>query len=51
MVVYAIFLFVLATLLKISFLSTMGLIFFFIGAAFSLSGALGHPVGGRKYWY
>jgi len=51
MVVYGMFLFVLAALLKISFLSTMGLIFLITGVAFSLSGELGHPVGGRRYWY
>jgi hypothetical protein len=44
-------LFVLSTQLKMSFFSTTGLIFFVIGVDFSLSGALGHPVGGRRYWY
>jgi hypothetical protein len=50
-VVYAMFLFLLAAQLKMSLLSTTGFIFFVIGVAFSLSGALGHPVGGHKYWY
>ena len=51
MILYGMFLLVLATLLNISFLSTIGLIFFIIGIAFSLSRGLGHPVAGRRYWY
>jgi len=51
MIVYAMFLLILATLLNLSFLSTIGFIFLITGVVFSISGAIGHPVGGRKYWY
>ena len=51
MVAFGLFLLVLAILLKISFLSTIGLIFMIIGGVFSFSGYLGHPVGGHRYWY
>jgi hypothetical protein len=51
MIVFGMFLFVLAILLKINFLSTMGLIFLIVGGVFSISGYLGHPVGGHRYWY
>jgi hypothetical protein len=27
------------------------LYFLITGVVFSISGAIGHPVGGRKYWY
>ena len=51
MIVFGMFLFVLAILLKINFLSTMGLIFLIVGGVFSISGYLGHSVGGHRYWY
>jgi hypothetical protein len=51
MVMYGLFLFVLANLLKMSFLSWLGFIFVIIGGGFSLSGYFGHPVGGRRNWY
>jgi hypothetical protein len=50
-VAYAMFLFFLAYQLNMGFLSTVGLIFFLAGVALSVSGALGHSVGGHKYWY
>jgi hypothetical protein len=46
-----VFLSVLAILLKINFLSTMGLIFLIVGGVFSILGYLGHPVGGHRYWH
>jgi hypothetical protein len=51
MVMYGLFLFVLANLLKMSFLSWLGFIFVIIGGVFSISGYFGHPVGGRRNWY
>ena len=51
MVIYGLFLFVLANLLKMSFLSWLGFIFVIIGGVFSISGYFGHPVGGRRNWY
>jgi hypothetical protein len=51
MIAYAMFLFLLSPQLKMSLLSTTGFVFFVLGVAFSLSGALSHPVGGHKYWY
>jgi hypothetical protein len=51
MIAYAMFLFLLSPQLKMSLLSTTGFVFFVLGVAFSLSAALGHPVGGHKYWY
>ena len=51
MVIYGLFLFVLANLLKMSFLSWLGLFFVIIGGVFSISGYFGHPMGGRRNWY
>ena len=51
MVIYGLFLFVLANLLNMSFLSWLGFIFVIIGGVFSISGYFGHPVGGHRNWY
>jgi hypothetical protein len=51
MIVFGLLLLGLATLLEISFLRGTGLIFVIIGAFLSIAGYVGHPVGGRRYWY
>jgi hypothetical protein len=51
MIVFGMFLLVLAIPLKIEFLSTVGLIFLVVGGVLSILGYLGRPVGGRRYWY
>jgi hypothetical protein len=51
MIVFGVLLMVLAVPLKVSFLSTIGLIFMIIGGVLSISGYAGHPVGGRRYWF
>jgi hypothetical protein len=51
MIVFGMFLLVLAIPLKIEFLSTVGLISLIVGGVLSILGYLGHPVGGRRYWY
>ena len=51
MIVFGMFLLVLAIPLQIEFLSTVGLIFLIIGGVLSILGYLGRPVGGRRYWY
>lgn len=42
---------VLGYLLGIGVLTTIGIILAVIGAVLLVVGALGHPVGGRRYWY
>jgi hypothetical protein len=37
--------------LKIQILWTIGIILLVIGAVLWLLGAVGRPVGGRRYWY
>lgn len=32
-------------------LNTIGIILVVLGAALWVAGAVGHPVGGRQYWY
>ena len=47
----AIILIVLGSLLGISILTTLGSILLVIGVILLILGAVGHPLGGRKYWY
>jgi hypothetical protein len=51
MIVLGIILLVLGSLLGISILTTLGTILLVIGVVLLILGAVGHPLGGRKYWY
>jgi hypothetical protein len=51
MIVLGVILLVLGFVLHISILWTIGLIVLIIGVVFFVLGALGHAVGGRRYWY
>jgi hypothetical protein len=51
MLVIGIICLVLGYLLGISILTTIGIILAVIGGILLVAGALGHPVGGRRYWY
>lgn len=51
MVVLGLILIVVGWLLPIPLLVTIGLILLVIGVILILLGAVGHPVGGRAYWY
>ena len=51
MIVFGVILLLLAVFLKISILSTIGLIVLIIGFVFLALGQFGHAVGGRRYWY
>jgi fatty acid desaturase len=51
MLVGGLILFLLGYFLHVSILVTIGIILLIIGAVLLLVGALGHPVGGRRYWY
>jgi len=51
MIVFGVILLLLAVFLKISILSTIGLIVLIIGFVFLVLGQFGHAVGGRRYWY
>jgi hypothetical protein len=42
---------ILGFVLKIQILWTIGIILLVIGAVLWLLGAVGRPVGGRRYWY
>jgi hypothetical protein len=51
MIVLGAILLILGFVLKISILWTIGIILLVIGAVLWLLGAVGRPVGGRRYWY
>jgi hypothetical protein len=51
MIVLGIILLILGAVLNISILYTIGIILIVIGAVLFLLGAIGRPLGGRKYWY
>jgi uncharacterized membrane protein HdeD (DUF308 family) len=51
MVILGIILLVLGIVLSIPILETIGIILLVIGAVLWLLGAVGRPVGGRRYWY
>lgn len=51
MIVLGIILLVAGYLLGISILWTLGIILVVVGALLALLGAIGHPVGGRRYYY
>lgn len=42
---------ILGWLFGIGLLFVLGIILLVVGAVLSVSGAGGHPVGGRRYWY
>ncbi len=51
MIVLGIILLILGWLLGISILVTIGLIVLVIGVILWILGAVGRPVGGRRYWF
>lgn len=51
MIVLGIILLVVGYLLGISILWTLGIILVVVGAILALLGAVGRPVGGRRYYY
>lgn len=51
MVVLGVILLVLGFLLGISILWTIGIIVLLVGLVFWILGAVGRPVGGRRYWW
>jgi hypothetical protein len=51
MIVLGIILLVVGYLLGISILWTLGIILVVVGAILALLGAVGRPIGGRRYYY
>ncbi|MEQ4208234.1 DUF6131 family protein [Actinopolymorpha sp. B17G11] len=51
MIILGIILLVLGFVLGISILWTIGVILLVIGVIFWILGAVGRPVGGRRYWF
>jgi hypothetical protein len=51
MIVLGIILLILGWLLGINILVTIGLIVLVIGVILWILGAVGRPVGGRRYWF
>ena len=51
MLVLGILLAVIGYFLVVPILETIGIILIVIGAVLWLLGGLGHPVGGRRYWW
>ena len=51
MIVLGIILLILGWLLNIGLLVTIGLIVLVIGVILWILGAVGRPVGGRRYWF
>lgn len=51
MIGLGVILLILAFIFKINVLWTIGVILLVIGAVLWILGAIGRPVGGRRYWY
>ena len=51
MIVLGIVLLICGFLLGIGLLETLGLILVIVGVLLIVLGSVGHPVGGRRYWY
>lgn len=51
MIILGVILLILGYVLAIPVLWTIGIILVVIGAVLWLLGALGRPVGGRRYWF
>ncbi|MEU0566226.1 hypothetical protein ABZ297_12635 [Nonomuraea sp. NPDC005983] len=51
MIILGVILLLLGWLLSISILYTIGVIILIIGIIFFVLGAVGRPVGGRRYWF
>jgi hypothetical protein len=51
MIVLGIILIVVGWLIGLGILETIGLMLLSIGAILLLLGGIGHPLGGRQYWY
>ncbi|MGH3489105.1 MAG: DUF6131 family protein [Actinopolymorphaceae bacterium] len=51
MIILGIILLILGFALGISILWTIGVILLVIGVIFWILGAVGRPVGGRRYWF
>lgn len=51
MIVLGVILLVLGYVMGISILYTLGIVLLVVGIVLILLGSIGHPVGGRRYWY
>ncbi|HVT99950.1 MAG TPA: DUF6131 family protein [Acidobacteriaceae bacterium] len=51
MLVLGLVLFLVGYFCAIGILETIGIILLVIGAVLFMVGAVGHPIGGRRYWY
>ena len=51
MILLGIVLLVIGYFLGFGILELLGIILIVLGAVFWIAGGVGHPVGGRRYWY
>lgn len=51
MIILGLILAIIGYLLGLGILTTIGIILLIVGLVLMLVGAVGHPVGGRRYWY
>jgi hypothetical protein len=51
MIVIGLILLILGFVAKIAILWTIGIIVLVVGLALALAGGIGHPVGGRRWYY
>ena len=51
MIVLGLVLLLVGVLMKMSILTTIGVILLVVGAVLLLLGSVGRPVGGRRYWF
>ncbi|AEF42766.1 DUF6131 family protein [Hoyosella subflava] len=51
MIALGLILLVIGFLAGIQILWTIGIVLLVIGAILAILGAIGRPIGGRKYWY
>ena len=51
MIILGIILVIIGYLFPVPFVATIGWILLLVGVVLLLLGAVGRPVGGRRYWY
>lgn len=51
MILFGVILLIVGLVTGISIIETIGIILLIVGLVLLLLGGIGHPVGGRRYWY
>jgi hypothetical protein len=51
MIIFGLILFILGLVFGIGLLETIGVVLMILGVVLWVLGGIGHPVGGRRYWW